>query len=90
MAAIDGSKFKAVNTGDKNCTPNKLKKRLEQVEESIKRYLQALDAADREENEVAEAKSVRLKEKIATLKSRSNGSRRWRWRCSQPPTSRSL
>ena len=35
---------------------------------SIRRYLQALDAADRGENEVVEAKSVRLKEKIAFLK----------------------
>src|ERR1700716_2575776 len=54
VAAIDGSKFKAVNNRDKNFTKAKLKKRMEQVEASIARYLQALDTADREEGEVAE------------------------------------
>src|SRR6266567_8555323 len=47
VAAIDGSKFKAVNNRDKNFTKAKLKKRMEQVEASIVRYLQALDTADR-------------------------------------------
>jgi transposase len=68
VAAIDGSKFKAVNNRDKNFTKSKLTKRIEQVEASIERYLQALDSADREEGDVAEAKSVRLKEKIAALR----------------------
>ncbi|HEV3165624.1 MAG TPA: IS1182 family transposase [Isosphaeraceae bacterium] len=68
VAAIDGSKFKAVNSRDKNFTKAKLKKRMDQVEASIRRYLQALDSADREEGDVAEAKSVRLKEKIAALR----------------------
>ena len=35
IVAIDGSKFKAVNNRDKNFTANKLKKRMEQLEESI-------------------------------------------------------
>ena len=35
VAAIDGSKFKAVNTRDKNFTKAKLSKRVEQVEASI-------------------------------------------------------
>src|ERR1700720_3974661 len=68
VAAIDGSKFKAVNTRDKNFTKAKLKKRMEQVEASIARYLAALDTADRQEGEIAEAKPVRLKEKIAALR----------------------
>ena len=41
---------------------------MEQVEASIARYLRALDRADREESDIAEAKSVRLKEKIAGLR----------------------
>src|SRR5437868_5335544 len=41
---------------------------MEQVDASIARYLRALDQADREESEVAEAKSGRLKEKIAGLR----------------------
>src|SRR6266567_3453579 len=43
-------------------------RRMEQVEASIARYLSALDTADRQEGEVAEAKSARLKDKLARLK----------------------
>jgi len=68
VAAIDGSKFKAVNARDKNFTRAKLKKRMEQVEASIERYLSALETADRQEGEVAEAKAARLKDKIASLR----------------------
>src|SRR5215472_8775330 len=66
--AIDGSKFKAVNNRDKNYTVAKVIGRMEQVNVSIARYLRALDQADREESDIAEAKSVRLKEKIAGLR----------------------
>jgi hypothetical protein len=41
---------------------------MQQIEDSINRYLAALDTADREEPVVALAKKVRLNEKIATLK----------------------
>ena len=68
VVAIDGSKFKAVNNRDKNYTVAKVTGRMEQVDASIARYLRALDRADREESDVAEAKSVRLKEKIAGLR----------------------
>ncbi len=68
VIAIDGSKFKAVNNRDKNFTVAKVGKRIEQVDASIVRYLAALDRADREEGDVAEAKSGRLKEKIAGLR----------------------
>jgi len=68
IIAIDGSKFKAVNNRDKNFTPNKLQRRMEQIEASIDRYLSALDVTDRQEGEVAQAKAVRLKDKIAALK----------------------
>jgi transposase len=68
VIAIDGSKFKAVNNRDKNYTVAKVTGRMEQVDASIARYLRALDQADREESDVAEAKSGRLKEKIAGLR----------------------
>jgi transposase len=48
VVAIDGSKFKAVNNRDKNFTPHKLKARMQQLEESIARYLNDLDRADRD------------------------------------------
>src|SRR6266487_5255464 len=67
--AIDGSKFKAVNNRDKNFTRAKMERRLAQIEESVARYLQQLDTADRQEPSEARAtKIARLKEKIAKLK----------------------
>src|SRR5678816_3462954 len=49
IVAVDGSKFKAVNNRDKNFTPHKLEQRMRQVDESIERYLSALDTIDRTE-----------------------------------------
>jgi transposase len=68
VAAIDGSKFKAVNSRDKNFTEAKLKARMEQVDASIERYMAAVATADRHEGELAQAKSGRLKEKIEALR----------------------
>jgi transposase len=68
LVAIDGSKFKAVNTRDRNFTAYKLKRRIEQVAEHITGYLQDLDTADRHEGEAAEARSGRLVEKIDRLR----------------------
>lgn len=68
VVAIDGSKFKAVNNRDKNFTMAKVAKRMEQVDASIVRYLAALDRADRDESDVAEARTTRIKDKIARLR----------------------
>ena len=70
LAAVDGSKFKAVNTRDKNFTATKLKKRMEQVAEHIAGYLADLDTADRLEGDAAQARARagKLKDKIATLR----------------------
>ena len=68
IVAIDGSKFKAVNTRDKNFTRASIKRRMEQVEASIDRYLSALATADRHDGEIAQQKSVRLKDKLASLR----------------------
>jgi len=66
--AIDGSKFKAVNNRDKNFTRAKVERRRAQIEESVARYLQQLDTADRHEpTEALAARTTRLKEKIARL-----------------------
>ena len=71
VVAIDGSKFKAVNNRDKNFTPHKLQARMQQLEESIARYLNELDRADREPASVPAARVSHLKEKIATVKSQA-------------------
>jgi len=71
--AIDGSKFKAVNNRDKNFTERKLQARIQQVEESIARYLEELDRADRQPKLVPKARVEHIKEKIASLRRQIDG-----------------
>ena len=67
--AIDGAKFKAVNTRDKNFTKGKMKRRMAQIEESVARYLHQLDSADRQEPSLARTTKIEhLNDKIAKLK----------------------
>src|SRR5271156_6969621 len=68
IVAIDGSKFKAVNNRDKNFTDRKLKARMQQLDESIARYLTELDRADREPALVTEARVEHIKQKVETVK----------------------
>jgi transposase len=66
--AIDGSKFKAVNTRDKNFTRGKVERRRAQLEESVARYLAQLDTADLQEpSEELAAKTAHLREKLLKL-----------------------
>jgi transposase len=70
--AIDGSKFKAVNSRDNNFTKGKMERRLAQIEESVARYLSQLETADRltageASSEELAARTTRLKEKLAKL-----------------------
>jgi transposase len=66
--AIDGSKFKAVNNRDKNFTERKLKARLQQLDDSVQRYLTELDRADRDPSLVPAARVEHLKDKLAGVK----------------------
>ena len=66
--AVDGSKFKAVNSRDRNFTPAKVEARKRQIEESIQRYLDVLEKADRTQPGEFVAKTDRLKDKIETLR----------------------
>jgi len=68
VVAIDGSKFKAVNNRDKNFTPAKVQRRMEDIEASIERYLSKLDAADRNEPSLPPAKVAHLQDRIVKLK----------------------
>ena len=52
LQAIDGSKFKAVNSKDRNFCDKKLKERLARIEEKIKEYMSKLDDADQKEDTV--------------------------------------
>jgi hypothetical protein len=66
FVAIDGSKFKAVNSRDRNFTRAKMKRRLMEVDASIERYLAKLAAAD--QAEPAGDKTRTLEDKIAAMR----------------------
>jgi len=69
---VDGSKFKAVNNRDRNFTPHKLEQRMKQIQESIDRYLEALDTADRTQPEDLPARTARLQDKLGKLRRQMN------------------
>jgi len=70
LVAIDGSKFKAVNSRDKNFTQMSVKRRLKKTQANIDRYLAKLDAADQEEPEIRETTAEELKQKIASMEAK--------------------
>lgn len=69
IVAVDGSKFKAVNSKQRNYTREKLQRLLARERAKISEYLEAMDAADaaEAEEEEAELTAEQLKEKIAGL-----------------------
>ena len=67
FVAIDGSKFRGANARDRNYTKTKIKRRLEQIDESIAHYLGKISSADREVSPAATAKTQSLKGKITKL-----------------------
>ncbi len=70
VAAIDGSKFKAVNNSDRAFTARKLEVRQEQLEESVSRYLAELDRADRDPTRVTEDRVAHIQKRIQMIKAR--------------------
>jgi len=72
FVAIDGSKFKAVNSRDRNFTRAKMKRRLAEVDASIDRYLGQLAAADQaepaEDTRTLEDKIAVMRKEMARLK----------------------
>jgi len=70
LVAIDGSKFKAVNSRDKNFTRKSVKRRMKKTQANIDRYLAKLDAVDEEEPELREVTADELKQKIASMEAK--------------------
>ena len=70
LIAIDGSKFKAVNSTNCNFTKAKLKKRLKVIDEKVEQYLEKLETSDQEESEVQPVTKKDLEQKIERLKER--------------------
>lgn len=57
VMTIDGSKFKVVNNRDRNFTLARMKRRAEEIDKSIERYLRQLDAMDQGPAVVTEAQA---------------------------------
>jgi hypothetical protein len=70
LVAIDDSKFKAVNSRDRNFTKAKMKRWLKDVESAIERYMAQLDETDRTEPAADDAKT--LQGKVAKPKTSPN------------------
>ena len=72
--AIDGSKFKAVNSKKNNFNQTKIDKHLRFIEEKTSRHLQQLDELDAPENTPADdivIKKEKIGEGLKKLKERS-------------------
>lgn len=57
LVAIDGSKFKAVNSKDRNFGGKKLEERIARIDAKIEEYLRNLDVMDSEEDSAVKEKS---------------------------------
>jgi len=66
IVAIDGSKFKAVNSKENNYTPKKMQFHIKRVEKHIEDYMKKLDESDKAEEKTTDETTT--KEKIAGLK----------------------
>lgn len=71
LAAIDGSKFKAVNSTDRNLSVKELNERIERLNNRIDEYLQQLNETDAAEN-ITETSDANIKETIGKLTERKN------------------
>jgi transposase len=83
--AVDGSKFKAVNSRDRNFTPAKIDKRQQQIEHSIQRYLDALETADRTRPTELQAKTEHIHDKLKALREQMQRMDRLREQLSRIP-----
>lgn len=64
LIAIDGSKFKAVNSKERNFGEKKLARLLQQINEKINAYLKELDENDHRESQAKNPTADELKAKI--------------------------
>ena len=69
LIAVDGTRLKAVNSGQRNFTMGKLAKAMAESDERLARYLKQLDDADKNDT-IPAARVDNLEEKIAAIKDR--------------------
>ena len=72
LVAIDGSKFKAVNSRGKNFTQQQTKRIISELDKKIKSYLSELDETDEQEGEVPSPTDEELQDKVAEMRSRQD------------------
>lgn len=77
LVAIDGSKFKAVNSTQRNFSRGKLEKKIQEMDEKIEGYLEEMDRADQDEEAPKAVSAEELKGKIETLKGRKGRYGEW-------------
>jgi len=70
LVAVDGSKFKAVNSRDRNFTQRKLEDLDKRADNKIQRYFEELDEADEREQDSQKPTAEELREKIEWLQGR--------------------
>jgi transposase len=68
LVAIDGTKFKAVNSKRRNYSQKALQRAIREADEQIQSYLVSLDRADQEEPDERAPSVEELRAKIAVLK----------------------
>ncbi len=68
LLAVDGTRLKAVNSTERNFTHAKLTKQIESIDQKLTDYLERLDRCDVQEAEPSAARTERLTDKIATLR----------------------
>jgi transposase len=70
LVAVDGSKFKAVNSGQKNFNGKKLEQRIKEIDHKVEHYLNEMEYLDQQEKPAEKLSGVELQSKIDQLKQR--------------------
>ena len=68
VVAVDGSKFKAQNNGDRAFSKAKIKRSREKIEKSIALYLDEIKTADRQDTKAARKAKANLEERLVQVK----------------------
>jgi transposase len=77
LVAIDGSKFRAVNSSKRNFTEKKLRRMLREIDGKIDQYLKALDRQDQQGEEQRGLSPEQLKKKIEQYQQRRAQYEQW-------------
>jgi len=70
LLAVDGSRFKAVNSPKRNFTKESIQRKLKEIDERIDGYLRDLDKADEHAADEEQLTPKKLQDKIGQLKQR--------------------